>query len=119
MHSTLIVARMTGDDAPAVADIFGESDATELPHLLQVTERALFRFHGLYFHLIRSAAPLDSRLEEIRRHPLFTEVNRRLAGHVTPYSPAWRSPSDAMAEPFYHWRADSRPATHRRDPAER
>ncbi|MEU7171978.1 MULTISPECIES: TcmI family type II polyketide cyclase [Micromonospora] len=112
MHSTLIVARMTGDDAPAVAEIFGKSDATELPHLLQVSERTLFRFHGLYFHLIRSTAPLDARLEAVRRHPLFDEVNRRLAEHVTPYSPTWRGPRDAMAEPFYHWPADGRPTTH-------
>nr|AIW62998.1 cyclase [uncultured bacterium BAC-AB1442/1414/561] len=117
MHSTLIVARMAGDDAPAVAEMFGKSDATELPDLLGVRERVLFRFHGLYFHLLRSEAPLGSGLEAIRQHPLFVEVNERLAEHITPYSPLWRSPRDAMAEPFYHWRAGD--STVQPAPAER
>lgn len=119
MHSTLIVAKMAGDDAPAVAKIFGESDATELPALLGVSERSLFRFHGLYFHLIQSATPLGARLEELRRQPLFDEVNQRLAEYVKPYSPSWRSPRDAMAELFYHWQSDDRPAGTSQDPTER
>lgn len=51
---TLIVARMHSGDAPAVAQIFGESDAGELPHMLGVRRRDLFHFHGLYVHLVEA-----------------------------------------------------------------
>ncbi|MFI6930352.1 TcmI family type II polyketide cyclase [Streptomyces sp. NPDC050287] len=103
MYRTLIVARMEPGDAGAVADAFARSDQTELPTLLGVSGRALFRFHDLYFHLVESHDALDAPLAGIRRHPLFASLNGELARYITPYSPDWREPRDAMAECFYSW----------------
>ncbi len=89
MHQTLIVARMEPSETEAVAKIFAESDAGDLPAMIGVTRRTLFRFHNLYFHL----AQADQ------------DINRKLAEHIRPYDPNWREPKDAMAEPFYTWEA--------------
>ena len=106
MPQTLIVARMDAADAPRVADIFARSDGgTDLPGLMGVRRRVLFRFHDLYFHLIDSAPSLPDRLAGNRAHPDFADINRRLAEFIRPYSPDWRSPADAMATPFYEWTA--------------
>ncbi|XVQ90036.1 TcmI family type II polyketide cyclase [Microbispora siamensis] len=104
MHRTLIVARMDPEDAGRVARLFEESDATELPHLVGVTGRALFHYRGLYFHLVEAEGPVGERLAEVRAHPLFADLNERLKPHVKAYDPAtWRSPADAMAQTFYSW----------------
>ena len=106
MHRTLIVARMDPQHADAVSQVFAESDATELPHLVGVRHRSLFAFHGLYFHLIETEQKIAAPLAEVRSHPLFQDVDRRLARYVKPYDPAtWREPKDAMATGFYSWKA--------------
>lgn len=105
-HRTLIVARMAPPQAGAVADIFAESDAGELPRMLGVTRRSLFRFQGLYFHLIETEQEVGPRLAGLHDHPLFVDVNTRLSHHIAPYDPAtWRGPRDAMAQEFYSWRS--------------
>lgn len=105
---TLIVARLEPSRTDAVATLFGKSDATGLPHLLGVTRRTLFTYHGLYFHLVESAPGLPARLREARTDPLYDELNTGLAEHVVPYSPTWREPGDAMATPFYSWQPGDR-----------
>lgn len=105
-HRTMIVARMAASDAEAVARIFAESDAGTLPHLIGVTGRSLFSFHGLYFHLIESGQPIGPALRQVRDDPEFARINARLAAHVKPFDPeTWRSPADAMARLFYRWQA--------------
>lgn len=106
MHRTLIVARMAPDNADAVADIFAESDASDLPHLIGVSRRTLFRFHELYFHLVEADEDITPRLYRARSHPLYERINKALAEHMTPYDPQWREPKDAMADPFYVWTAE-------------
>ncbi|MEO3885612.1 TcmI family type II polyketide cyclase [Nonomuraea sp. KC401] len=103
MRRTLIVARMEPADADSVADIFADSDATELPGLVGVTRRTLFHFHDLYFHLAEAETDVPSRVDEVRQHRLFRDVSDRLAPYVLPYDPSWRGPRDAMATPFYEW----------------
>lgn len=106
-HRTLIVARMKPGDEAEVAGIFGESDKGELPHLVGVSRRNLFSFHGLYFHLIEASEDVRGTLPDVREHPLFVDVNTKLASYVTAYDPqSWRSPKDAMAHHFYEWTAD-------------
>ena len=107
MHQTLIVARMDPADTAAVAEIFAESDASELPHLIGVSRRTLFRFHGLYFHLVEAADDIGERLYATRGHPLYADINTKLGRHMTPYDPAWKEPKDAMATPFYQWHSGS------------
>ncbi|MGJ6967140.1 TcmI family type II polyketide cyclase [Streptosporangium sp. G11] len=103
MRRTLIVARMNPGDADTVARIFADSDTTELPGLVGVTRRTLFRFHDLYFHLAEAETDVASRVDDVRRHHLFKDVSDRLAPYVLPYDPSWRGPRDAMATPFYEW----------------
>ncbi|MFJ8436188.1 TcmI family type II polyketide cyclase [Kitasatospora sp. NPDC094019] len=106
MQYTLIVARMSPGDAGRVSDIWAESDATELPHLIGVHHRRLFRFHDLYFQLIGAEDGLAERVEAARAHPLFRDVNERLKPFIGAYDPTtWRGPRDAMAQEFYTWNA--------------
>lgn len=104
-HRTLIVAKMDHKDADAVGNLFAESDATDLPHMIGVKRRTLFRFHGLYFHLVEAEEPINKNLYKARSHPLYADINTKLAEYMTPYDPAWREPKDSMAEPFYVWQA--------------
>ncbi|PRW64204.1 TcmI family type II polyketide cyclase [Actinopolyspora mortivallis] len=105
MHSTLIVARMEPESAEQVADIFAAFDETEMPHRMGTRRRQLFSYKGLYFHL----QDFDSddggeRIESVKTDPRFVQISTDLKPHITAYDPStWRSPSDAMAERFYHW----------------
>ncbi len=103
MHRTLIVARMDPANAQGVAQVFADSDATELPHMVGVTRRTLFAFHHLYFHLVEADEDISPRLYQAREHPLYQQINTRLGEFVSPYDPNWREPKDAMAVPFYSW----------------
>ncbi|MET8005488.1 TcmI family type II polyketide cyclase [Nonomuraea glycinis] len=107
MHRTLIVARMAPERADDVAAIFSDSDATDLPHLIGVSARSLFAFHDLYFHLVEADQDIAGNLYEARGHPLYQEINQRLAKHISPYDPGWREPKDAMARSFYRWTKES------------
>jgi cyclase len=98
--------------ADAVVDIFSKSDAGELPHLVGVRRRDLFRFHGLYFHLIEASGDVPQRVAEVRENPLFVTVNAQLANYVGAYDAAtWRGPADAVAQHFYSWSADPGPGS--------
>lgn len=105
MHRTLIVARMKAEEADNVAEIFANSDATDLPYLVGVSRRTLFRFHDLYFHLVEAGSDITPNLYKARSHPLYEQINKQLSRHISPYDPNWREPKDAMATPFYVWEA--------------
>jgi len=104
-HRSLIVARMRPGSADDIAEIFASSDAGELPGLVGVTGRSLFRFGAdLYFHLIEADRPPEAAIARIADHPEFRKISDRLSAHVSAYDPAtWRSPKDAMAHEFYRW----------------
>ncbi|MFD9893877.1 TcmI family type II polyketide cyclase [Amycolatopsis sp. NPDC059027] len=106
MHRTLIVAKLRNPDTGPIAEVFAESDASELPHMVGVSRRTLFSFHDLYFHLVEADEDITPNLYKARSHPLYADINTRLAGLVAPYDPNWREPKDAMAAPFYVWTAD-------------
>lgn len=105
MSTTLIVARMNSADAPAVGELFADSDAGELPAMFQVQSRMLFSYHDLYFHLVQSRDALPGQVEAAREHPLFASLSRDLERYIRPYAPSWRGPRDAMASHFYTWHA--------------
>ncbi|AJT61709.1 Tetracenomycin F2 cyclase [Streptomyces lydicus] len=105
MHRTLIVAKLTTEDPQQIADVFAESDATDLPHMVGVSRRTLFRFHDLYFHLVEADRDISPSLYKARSHPLYQDINTKLARLVSPYDPDWKEPKDAMASPFYVWTA--------------
>ncbi len=100
---TLIVAKLNPGDCDAVSEIFAESDATDLPHLIGVKRRTLFTFHGLYFHLVEAEQDINPKLYKARSHELFRDINVKLQDYMTPYDPSWREPKDSMAQQFYHW----------------
>lgn len=103
MHRTLIVARMNAEDEGAVADVFAESDGTELPRLIGVSRRTLFRFHELYFHLVEADDDISNNLYRNRATALYQDINTKLGQYISPYDPDWKEPKDAMANPFYVW----------------
>jgi cyclase len=107
VHQTLIVARMNPAETEAVAQIFADSDATELPRMIGVSQRTLFHFHDLYFHLVTAPQDISPNLYKARGHELYGDINKRLASHIRPYDPNWREPKDAMAIPFYNWTANN------------
>ena len=102
-YRMLIVARMNEADRDSVANLFAESDATDLPVSLGARRRTLFHYNGLYMHLVEADTDFSERLREARENPLFTELSAKLSQFITPYDPGWKEPRDAMAEPFYTW----------------
>jgi cyclase len=107
VHSTLIVARMEPGSGNDVARLFGEFDASEMPHLMGTRRRQLFHYKGLYFHLQDfDTDDGGEAIERTRNHPRFVGISDDLKAHIEAYDPAtWRSPKDAMATRFYHWAA--------------
>jgi cyclase len=103
VHRTLIVAKFDPADAAQVAKIFEESDAGGLPGMVGARSRTLFSFHDLYFHLVEAEEDIGPNLYRVRSHPLFRDVNTKLAEFIRPYDPGWREPKDAMANVFYEW----------------
>ncbi|MFI8966382.1 TcmI family type II polyketide cyclase [Streptomyces sp. NPDC053493] len=109
MHHALIVARMAPGSAPAIADVFAESDRGELPHLVGVTRRSLFQFGEVYLHLIEAEQDPAPAIAKLTGHPEFRSTSEKLSAYVSAYDPAtWRSPKDAMAHCFYRWEAGAR-----------
>ncbi|MBM7806754.1 hypothetical protein JOD57_002591 [Geodermatophilus bullaregiensis] len=105
MHQTMIIAKMAPADADTVADIFGRSDATSMPHEIGVRARSLYRFHELYVHLIDFDRPAPEAMRIAQSLPSFRSVSEELRPYIEAYDPNWRSPQDAMAQRFYHWTA--------------
>ncbi|MFF4169632.1 TcmI family type II polyketide cyclase [Streptomyces sp. NPDC001744] len=104
MHHALIVARMAPGSAPAIADVFADSDRGELPHLVGVSRRSLFQFGDVYLHLIESERDPAPAIAKLTGHPEFRSVSERLSTYVSAYDPeTWRGPKDAMAQCFYRW----------------
>lgn len=105
MDRSLIIAKVVPDAEQRVAEIFAESDRTDLPGLAGVRHRSLYRLHDLYVHLIETDDAGPEAVAAARAHPEFDRVSRRLAEYISPYLATWRSPRDAMAHRFYHWDA--------------
>jgi cyclase len=99
---SLIVARIVPDSADRVAEIFRQSDSTELPSVAGVRHRSLFILDDLYAHFIEADTDIRGGVGNLREHPLFQEVSRALDPYIKPYNPAtWRSPADAFAREIY------------------
>jgi cyclase len=104
----VIVARIKPGSEQQVAEIFAESDRSELPRLAGVTHRSLFLLEDVYVHYVEMEEEFTESVDQVRDHPLFKEISRRLDEYITPYNPeTWRSPKDATAIEFYSWDSDS------------
>jgi cyclase len=98
----VIVARIKPGSEDKVAEIFAESDRSDLPKLAGVRHRSLFVLDDVYVHYVEMDEDFEESVAEVRDHPLFKEISRRLDEYITPYNPeTWRSPKDATAREFY------------------
>jgi hypothetical protein len=96
---------MEPGDADKVASIFDAHDQTELPGLVGVTARTLFRLDDLYFHLIEADEDILPKLMQTRTHPLFKDVDTQLAQYLRPYRESAPTMADSRAGVFYQWTA--------------
>lgn len=104
MHSTLIIAKMSGDHEGDIAKLFGAFDQTEMPGLMGTLRRQLFSYKGLYLHLQDFESEGRMAIEQARSHPLFQKISEDMRPFVEAYDPqTWKSPADAMAPSFYKW----------------
>lgn len=110
MSRLLVVSRIVPGAQGRVAQIFAESDASELPGLTGVRHRSLYYLHDLCVHLMETTDVDPDVAAGAREHPLYRMVNERLSAHTSPYLPTWRSPRDAVADCFYSWDAAGLPA---------
>lgn len=102
----VIIARIKPGSEEKVAEIFAESDRSELPELAGVKHRSLFVLEDVYVHYVEMDEDFEQSVAEVRDHPLFKEISRKLDEYITPYNPeTWRSPKDATAREFYIWDA--------------
>jgi cyclase len=102
----VIVAKMKPGSEEDVAKIFAESDESELPRLAGVRHRSLFVLDDVYIHLVELDDEFAETVDNVRDHPLFKEISRRLDEYIIPYNPeTWKSPKDAQAREFYSWDA--------------
>ncbi|MBF9129374.1 TcmI family type II polyketide cyclase [Plantactinospora sp. S1510] len=103
MNRVLIVGRIVPGTEEEIAKIFTESDETDLHTVTGVRHRSLYQLGDLCLHLMETEEFSPARLEQANRHPLFASVTERLSTYISPYSPNWQSPRDAMARCFYQW----------------
>jgi cyclase len=110
MYRSLIVARIAATAHQDVAQIFAESDRTDLPRIAGVRRRELYSLGDVYIHLLETDRPGGSALADARGQREFQRVSERLTPFIAPYLATWTSPKDAVAEQFYSWTADDLPA---------
>ena len=100
----LIVARIKPGAEEKVAEIFGESDETDLPIMTGVRHRSLFVLEDIYIHLVEMDEDFTRTVDNVREHDLFRDISKKLEPYIQPYNPAtWKSPKDATAREFYTW----------------
>lgn len=101
MHRSLIVAKIAPGSHDRVAEIWAESDATELPRIAGVRHRSLWTLGDVYIQLLETDEPGQETINRIKGHPEFVRISDQLSEFISPYLPTWRSPKDAQARPFY------------------
>jgi cyclase len=103
----VIIARIKPGCEQQVAEVFAESDATELPKLTGVRHRSLFVLEDIYVHYVEMDEQFDKSVDKVRNHELFKDISKKLEPYIQPYNPeTWKSPKDATAREFYVWDAD-------------
>lgn len=104
----VIIARIKPGSEEKVAEVFAESDATDLPKLTGVRHRSLFVLEDIYVHYVEMDDDFSESVDKVRNHELFREISKKLEPYIQPYNPeTWKSPKDATAREFYAWDAES------------
>ncbi|MFE9441170.1 TcmI family type II polyketide cyclase [Streptomyces sp. NPDC006602] len=105
MNRSLIIARITPGTEAEVGRVFAASDATDLPREIGVRERSLYSLGDLYVHLVEFDRDTEDAMAVAQQLPGFRDISRQLDPFISAYDPqTWRSPKDAMARRFYHWK---------------
>lgn len=104
-YQALMVRRFDPRDASEVAQIFTEHDRSELPELIGVQRRTLFQLEDLYLHLVESDVDFVARLHQATTHPLFRDIDTRLATLLNAYTSETGTMTSSAAQPFYRWPA--------------
>ena len=103
----VIIARIKPGCEQQVAEVFAESDATDLPKITGVRHRSLFVLEDIYVHYVEMNEQFESSVDKVRNHDLFKDISKKLEPFIQPYNPeTWKSPKDATAREFYVWDAD-------------
>ena len=103
-YRALMVMRMDPGHADAVAELFAEHDKGDMPYVVGISRRTLFRYQDLYMHLLEADADVFDKLLAARARTDFQEVNRRLSAYLERYAPDRMSElQDSKATPFYTW----------------
>jgi hypothetical protein len=103
MHTTLIVTHFVPGSEEKIAQLFAESDGTELPELIGVQRRRLYTTHDVYIHLVEADRPIAEGLAQHRGNPLFQQLSKDLDEFIVPFEGKWGSVHQASARKFYHW----------------
>ncbi|GIG63081.1 polyketide synthase [Longispora fulva] len=103
MHRTVIVARIKPMAEAAVAEVFGNSDATSLPYELGVEQRSLYSLNDIYLHVVDFREDPVETLRRATDLPGFRQISAELRPFISPYDPNWAKPQDAVAREFYRW----------------
>lgn len=103
----LMVMKMDPAHADTVAELFAKHDEGDMPRVVGISRRTLFRHHDLYMHLLEADTDVLSKLYAARSRPDFQDVNAELSNYLQRYVPeGWQELRDSMATPFYTWSAD-------------
>ncbi|MGW4826631.1 TcmI family type II polyketide cyclase [Amycolatopsis japonica] len=109
MQRVLFIDRMDPDDAGQVARIWAEHDVTGLPERIGVARRTLFRFRGLYVHMVEFREGIEDglvdRIYSARTDPAFERTRSELSEFLQPFAADVRNLKDTEARPFYTWQA--------------
>ena len=109
MSRLVIVSRIIPGAEGRVAQIFAESDATELPGLDRARHRSLYRLHDLCVHLMETTE-VDPRHPGHRaNHPLFSRPTSGFGTHLgVPADLAL--PQGRTGQLFYSWDVSDAPS---------
>ena len=102
-YRALMVMRMAPGHADAVAELFAEHDKGDMPYVVGISRRTLFRTGPLHAPA-RGQTDVFDKLLAARARADFQEVNRRLSAYLQRYAPdSMTELQDSMATPFYTW----------------
>jgi cyclase len=101
----VIVAKIKPGSEQKVAEIFAESDKSDLPKLVGCRHRSLYILGDLYVHYVETDSDFTGAVSNVRDHPLFKEISKKLEPYISPYKADWKDHRDATAVEFYSWDA--------------
>lgn len=104
MTFRMLMVRLMPDDAEGeISKAFSEHDASGVPEAIGAVHRSLYRYHGIYLHLIEAPHDIRPQLATHAGNPAFRQVDERLSQLLRPVDPQAPSLRQAQARCFYEW----------------